>query len=856
MPPIRMRKIRLPRAAASGLVGFLRARLSVRRLLLGGAVLGVAAFFFTTISIAWLTRDLPDPDHLQDRVVVESTKMYDRTGTHLLYELYDEKKRTLIDVSELPRYVIDATIAIEDAHFYEHKGIRWPSLVRAIVANALHLPTGRGGASTLTQQLVKNAILTNERSFVRKIKEAILALQIERVYTKDQILKIYFNEIPYGSTNYGIESAAQAYFAKSARDVTLAEAATLAALPQLPTKYLQNPPLLRGRRDYVLTKMFEQGYITRVQMEEAQAQNSDVKISHTSMIAPHFVLYIKEQLVREYGEKMVDQGGLRVVTTLDYDLQVAANDLVKKGVEAAEKKYNATNGALVAIDPNSGDILAMVGSRDYADDAHGGKFNVVTQSVRQPGSSFKPIVYSAAFEKGFPPDTVVYDVETDFPYDGKIYHPRNYDNQTRGPVTLRKALQGSLNIPAVKTVFLVGIDRAFEYADRLGYTTFKDRSNFGPSIVLGGGGVRMIEHVRAYGVFANGGMLTEPSGLISVKDRDDNDVTPRRADAKRVIEPEVAATISRVLSDNDARAYVFGAKNYLTLAGRAVATKTGTTNDYHDAWTVGYTPQVVTGVWVGNNDNSVMKRGADGSVVAAPIWQQFMTEAVKKLPVAAFPEAPKNTATNPILRGGVEGGITVEIDTVSGKLATEDTPRETIERRTYIPMHDILFYVNPDDPLGSQPENPGKHPQFAAWEAAVEKWITSRGGGGVAFGLPPTEYDDVHRKENRPVLAVLSPQTGGAFGGAELAASVDVSAPLGVARVEYRLDGVLVGTATSFPFSLNVNLVGMKAGNHTLKVSAFDGVSNATSREISFQYVPELAPIAAPAPVATSTPVL
>ncbi len=813
-----------------------RHNFTIGRLLGVAAIFSIIGFFCITIFIAWLTRDLPDPDHLQDRVIVESTKMFDRTGKHLLYELYDEKKRTVVDVAALPRYIIDATISIEDAHFYEHKGIRWTSLVRAIVSDVLRLSSGRGGASTLTQQLVKNAILTNEKSLTRKIKEGILALQIERIYSKDQILKLYFNEIPYGSTNYGIESAAQAYFGKSAKNLTLAEAATVAAMPQAPTRYLQNPKLLRGRRDYILTKMREYNYITEAQMQDAQSQTSDVHVVQATSIAPHFVMYIKEQLVNAYGEKKVDQGGLRVTTTLDFDAQVAANAAVAHGVDAAEKKYGATNGALLSVDATNGDILAMVGSRNFSDDAHGGQFNVVTQGVRQPGSSFKPIVYSAVFEKGFPPETVLFDVETDFPYDGKTYHPHNYDGATRGPVTMRQALQGSLNIPAVKAVFLVGIDGALDFAQRLGYTTFGDRSQFGPSVVLGGGGVRLIEHVRAFDAFANGGKMNELFGILKVEDHSGADITPKKKDAKQVLSPELAATISSVLSDNPSRAYIFGEKNHLTLGDRPVAAKTGTTNDYHDAWTMGYTPQIVTGVWVGNNDNSVMKRGADGSVVAAPIWQEFMAAATKKLPIVSFPDAPANVATNPMLQGLVGGGITVAIDTVTGKRATEFTPPETTIKKVFIPAHDILFYVNPEDPLGASPSDPSVHPEYAAWEAGVQKWVAAKAGSGTVFGEPPTEFDDVHKKEFQPVILITAPQAGGSVSGSIIVPQVTVTSVRGVQRVEYRIDGQLVGTVNSFPYTLTIPAAGIKQGIHTLEVSAFDDVGNKSVQSLEFHY--------------------
>lgn len=814
-----------------------RKKLSWKKVISYLFILGIASFFCFTLFVAWLTRDLPDPNKLQDRVVAESTKMYDRTGQHLLYEVFDQKKRTIVELTNLPKYIGDATISIEDAHFYEHKGVRWLSLARAIVANILHLSSGQGGASTLTQQLVKNAILTNERSFSRKIKEAVLALQIERLFTKDQILKLYLNEIPYGSTNYGIESAAQSYYRKPAKDLTLAEAATLASMPQAPSRYLQNPKMLKARRDYVLGKMQELKYITAAQLDDAKKQNTDLIVDPNSTIAPHFVMYVKEKLVDQFGEKAVDQGGLKVVTTIDYDLQLAANEAVKNGVDVAEKKYGATNGALLALNPTNGEILAMVGSRDFFDEKNGGQFNVVTQGLRQPGSSFKPIVYTAAFEKGFPPDAVFYDAETNFPYDGKTYTPHNYDGKEHGPVTMRQALQGSLNIPAVKTVFLVGVDKALDFAERLGYTTFKDRSQFGPSIVLGGGGVKMIEHANAYAAFANGGEQNAPQAILKITDHTGKEMDLKKPDAQKVLAPEVAATISNVLSDNGARAFIFGANNYLTLPDRPVAVKTGTTNDYHDAWTVGYVPKLVTAVWVGNNDNKQMKRGADGSVVAAPIWQSFMKTATQKMPVEGFPYAPGNTATKPILRGLLGGGITVSIDSVSGKLATADTPAEMIEKRTYVPPHDILYYVNPDEPLGDS--NGQSSAQYLAWEAGVERWMEKQKGtnNAIIFGEPPTESDDIHKKELRPVLSILFPQTGGVISGPEFTTQIDVSAPRGIKKVEYYLDGVLVNTATQFPFSFTQSTTGFKKGNHSLKVIAHDDVSNTTVGEVSFQFV-------------------
>lgn len=800
----------------------------------------VLGFFGLTVFAAWLTSDLPDPNRLQDRIITESTKMYDRTGKHLIYEVFDEKKRTVIEVADLPRYVVDATLAIEDLHFYEHKGVRWVSLLRAVMANVLRLKSGRGGASTLTQQLVKNAILTNEKTFGRKIREAVLALQIERQFTKDQILKLYFNEIPYGSTNYGIETAAQAYFRKSARELNVAEAATLAAIPQAPTRYLRNKDLLRARRDYILKRMRDNNFITEVQHQDAAAQNTDIKNTPVSTIAPHFVLYVKDQLVQAYGEQVVDRGGLKVVTTLDYDLQRAANKLLQDGVSAAEKKYKVSNGALLAMDPRNGEVVAMVGSRDFFDEKNGGQFNVTTQGVRQPGSSFKPVVYAAAFERGFPSETVLFDVETDFPYDGRSYHPRNYDFKERGPVTLRTALQGSLNIPAVKTVFLVGVNRALDFAHRLGYSTFQDRSQFGPSIVLGGGGVKMIDHVRAYGVFANGGKLVEPRVVLRVEDRGGKDLTPSYDEPREVLAPDVAAKITNVLSDNEARAYVFGRNNYLTVAGRQAAAKTGTTSEYHDAWIVGFVPQLVTAVWMGNNDNKPMAKNADGGRIAAPVWQQFMKEATRLMPAEEFPLPPATETSNPMLRGVQGGGVTVIVDTVSGKRATSDTPLETTEKRVYVPEHDILHYVDPEIPLGDAPARPERHPQYGAWEAGVARWVEKqkqRTDTTVVFGDPPTEFDDVHKKELRPSVLITYPRTGDIVSGGELAAQVEVNAPRGITRVEYRMDGALVGSMTTYPFGLNYPVSVLGSGTHVLKVSAFDDVGNTASQEVSFQYI-------------------
>ncbi|PIT87217.1 MAG: hypothetical protein COU31_03920, partial [Candidatus Magasanikbacteria bacterium CG10_big_fil_rev_8_21_14_0_10_40_10] len=404
-------------------------------------------FISATMAIVIVSRDLPDPNKLIERSVSQSTKIYDRTGTHLLYEIYNDQKRTLIDLDQISKYAQQATVAVEDKYFYTHKGIRIPSIIRATVNNLLGRSSGGGGASTLTQQLIKNAVVGNEHSYLRKIKEAIMALRLEKKYTKDEILKMYLNEIPYGSTNYGIESASQSYFQKKAKDLTLAEAATLAALPQASTKYLNDPQALLNRRDTVLELMYQQNYITQAQKDEAQNTALQMKQNTDVLEAPHFILYVKQLLDDSFGEKTVDEGGLKVITTLDYDKQKIAESIVKKIGDVNEKKYKANNAALVAMDPKTGEVLSMVGSRDFNNNDIQGKYNVAVLGKRQPGSSLKPFIYLEAFAKGYTPETVIYDVQTNFDKrTGGNYTPKNYSGKEYGLVTMRSALQGSLNI--------------------------------------------------------------------------------------------------------------------------------------------------------------------------------------------------------------------------------------------------------------------------------------------------------------------------------------------------------------------------------------------------------------------------
>lgn len=791
-----------------------------------------------TILVAWVGKDLPDPDRLTDRQIAQSTKIYDRTGEHMLYEIFTDQKRTMVEFDKIPKQLINAVVATEDTAFYEHKGIRPLSILRSVVYGLLGKSRLGSGASTLTQQLVKNAILTNEHTYTRKIKELILSVRLEQKYSKDQILKIYFNEIPYGSTNYGVESASHSYFNKSVSELNLEEIAILAGLPKAPSKYLTNKVALKNRRDFVLERMFEEGFITREEADETQVKPVSLSQEFGKIKAPHFVLYVKEQLVEMFGEQTVDTGGLKVITTLDWEKQEIAETAVKEESEKTFTESEANNASLVALDPKTGQILAMVGSRDFFDDKIDGQFNVATLGKRQPGSSFKPIVYAAAFEKGYTPDTILFDVETNFAVSGKDYIPKNYDLKDHGVVTMRQSLQGSLNIPAVQTLYLVGAEKGVDFAERMGYTTLSE-GDFGLSLVLGGGEVKLLEHANAYSIFANNGVFYKHASILSVEDNTGSTLFEwKKTKGEKVLDEGVAATVSNVLSDDEARAFVFGAGGILTLPDRKVAVKTGTTNGYVDAWTIGYTPSLVSGVWVGNTNNAPMRKGDGGSKLAAPIWNHFMREALKNTSVEEFPAPPANDAQKPILRGSSGVGIKVLVDKVTGKLATSSTPSDYIVEQSYIPPHSILHYVNKDDPRGPIPTDPTQDPQYEVWEKAIQDWVirekTNNPEWQINFGEPPTESDDIHSLELAPTLEVIYPTASSTINTRQINTNIRVSAPRGVAKVTYKLDEKYVGTIKEAPFNLNYYATDIEDGYHVLTIIAEDDIGNPIQQQIPF----------------------
>ncbi len=823
---------------------------NLKNLVLAGVAVLLLSSIGALAALAYVSRNLPDPNSLSERDISQSTKIFDRTGEKLLYEVHGEENRTLVKMQEgfckddddfqtdangIPLFAIQATIAAEDRAFCTHHGFSIKGVLRAAL-----FAGSRGGGSTLTQQLVKNAILSNERTITRKLKELVLSVELERRYTKDEILQIYFNEIPYGSTNYGIESAARNYFGKTVKDLTLGEAATLASLPQRPTSLLNNPDLLLERRNWILSIMVELGFVTSEEAEAAQAEPITIQSQVSNITAPHFVFYVKQLLEDELGfsARDVEEGGLRVTTTLDLDKQQIAEEEVTNGVESRGETYGFTNASLVSLDPKNGHILAMVGSKDYFDDEIDGQVNVALRP-RQPGSSFKPIVYAAGFEKGYTPSTVLWDVKTDFPTPTGTYSPNNYDLNERGPLTVRQALQGSLNIPAVKMVYLTGVETALSFAERLGYTTFEDRSRFGLAIVLGGAEVKLLEHANAYATFANDGLYHEPVAVLKVEDSSGNVLYEwKEKEGKDAVDENVARTITNVLSDNNARAYIFGPSSYLQLGDRPAAAKTGTTNDYHDAWTVGYTPSLVAGVWVGNNDNAAMVRGADGSVVAAPIWNAYMKRALAGTAIEAFTSLEITQTGKAVLDGEIPSQ-TVVIDTVSGKLATEYTPSSMREEKTYAEYHTILRYLNKDDPLGAAPENPTDDPYYEPWENAVADWLrreSERTGVSIEQGSPPTEEDDVHVPENFPTVTIESPSQDDEYEQRSMEINVNASAPRGIRRVEFSIDGYYLGSDSRAPYSLKTTIPNTIArGYHTIKALAYDDVDNTGSSSVGIR---------------------
>lgn len=825
----------------------------IRNVFFGAVGLGMLVFGGMLIWIS--TIKLPDFSSFDSRKVVNSTKIYDRTGEIVLYDLGSDARRTSIPVSEMGENIKTAVVAIEDAKFYTHAGIRPTSIIRALLIDITQGGLVQGG-STITQQVIKKSLLTDKKSPVRKIKEIILALKLDREYPKEEILGVYLNQNPYGGNLYGIQEASQAFFGKNPADLSLAEAAYMAAIPNAPTHYSPYGSYkddLEARKNLVLSRELELGLITQEQFESAKAEVVTWKPQQSTGIkAPHFVFYIKDYLEDRYGVDMVESGGLKVISTLDYDLQEIAEKAVEDYTIGEHKQLDKLNAGFVAMDPKTGQILVMVGSRNYFDKDIDGNFNVTT-ARRQPGSSFKPYMYVTAFEKGYTPDTVLFDLPTEFnascdpygrPYPGtsanECYMPVNYDGLYHGPMDIRTAIGSSMNVPAVKMLYMIGVGNTIKTAQDMGITTLSDPSRYGLTLVLGGGEVRLLEAVGAYGTFAAQGVRHPYSGVLSVMDKNGVPLETWEDRPVTVLEKNATLQLSDVLSDNHARRLTFSANSPLYFPDRQVAVKTGTTNDFKDLWTIGYTPSLVAGVWAGMNDNSAMRKG----ITAAPIWHEFMAEALKKYPNETF-EAPAVDPNYddlpPILRGLWQGGTSYVVDTVSGKLATEYTPKSTRKEYVITDVHNILYWINRSNPTGPRPSNPASESLFNNWETAVQNWWAANAGNypHVTEANKPTEYDDVHTASSAPSVSIISPAPIMPVSQhIPTIVQVTTSGPYPIVKIDVFLNNTFVGSALGTSFSFQPDQVAsMQVGLNTLMVTATDSIGGSanTSQQITIQ---------------------
>lgn len=805
-------------------------------------LLAIGVFIIISSLALWIffvLIKIPSIDNFQKRQVYESTKLYDKTGEILLWEIHGEEKRTIVAADNISRNVKNATIAIEDASFYNHHGFSFVSFFRVIVLNALQGKRIGSGGSTITQQLVKNTLLTSEQTITRKLKEVVISLKLEKAYTKDEILNLYLNEIPYGSNAYGIEAAAQNYFGKNAEEVTLAESAYLAALPNAPTYYSpygNHRKELEQRKNLVLERMKSLEFITEEEHKAAKEEKVTFNPQQRhGLRAPHFVMYVRELLSEKFGEDIVERGGLKVITTLDMKLQEKAEEVINRRSAELQEKFNASNEGLIAIDPKTGRILAMVGSRDYFDVQHEGNFNI-TLAHRQPGSAFKPLVYATAFKKGYTPDTVLFDLETNFAAFGTPYIPQNYDEKFRGPIKMRDALAQSLNVPAVKTLYLAGIQDSIETARDFGISTLTNASRYGLTLVLGGGEISPLELTSAYGTFANQGTHFEHHAILEIRDKNNSVVEQENNKSQNVLDPNIANLITNILSDNSARTPAFGARSPLYFESGNVAVKTGTTNDYRDVWTIGYSPNIVVGAWAGNNNNSSMTKNTAGFIIT-PLWRDFMENALTIISEKdTFTQPTFPTPKKPVLRGIWKGSRSYSVDSVSGKLATEFTPPDQHEERIFQQVHSILYWVNKDNPDGEIPPNPANDPQFNAWEGPVRAWAARMGYMDDTSGIP-SDFDTSHSPENWPHINLLSnPEMLVFKKGDPLTFQFNIMSINPVTEASIFIDDEFIRSEPNTISTININQdsLNLQEGPHMLKITVYDSIGNRS--ESNFQF--------------------
>lgn len=838
------------------------------------AVIGGVVLFF--VMFAWFSRNLPKPGEVVRRDGF-STKIYDRTGA-LLYDLFDDERRTPITIDQVPIELQHAVVAVEDKDFYKHQGFDFMTFLR-IPYNILFKQRVIGG-STLTQQLVKNALLTNERSITRKFKELVLSLQIERKFTKDQILEMYLNEAPYGGTAWGVGTASEVYFNKQVNELTLVESAILAGLPQRPSAYSpytgrtdeDGEPLWKIRTKGVLRRMREDDYISEAAYQQALGDLDTVVFEKAAIDinAPHFVFYVRDLLSEMYGEEAVEAGGFRVTTSLNLELQNEAQNIVKTEVEKVEN-LNITNGAALVMDPRNGEILSMVGSRDYMNASISGQFNVVVDGLRQPGSSIKPVTYLAMLQHGYTPASMIVDVDTVFvPHENaQEYRPRNYDGVFRGPVNLRNSLGSSLNIPAVKSLAIVGVDDFLSLAYDMGFETLaptrENMRRFGLAVTLGGGEVHMIDTVSAYSSFANYGHKVEPVAILKVEDTEGRVLYEHRpTQGKRVMEESEAFLINHILSDNNARAMAFGTGSLLNVNPN-VAVKTGTTNDQKDNWAVGWSQEVIVGAWVGNSDNTSMRSVASGVSGATPIWRNIILKALEldgySAPAWRVPDDVEQVSVNRISGYPEHDGLESRMEyVIKGTLPSLPDP-----------IHSLLKLCRGEDRLAPnariaggdyderefivlQEDDPFSTDGVNRWQQGIDAWIASQGDSRYR---PPTEYcGDVAEI----YVAIKEPENRSNFDGDDITIKVESEAPDGIDKLEIFVNGDLRETIRDRKHEGKLKL---PAGKYEIHVKAHTkgGEQKETGKiRIGTGGVkwdqPDPTPTPSPTPTPTATPIL
>lgn len=687
------------------------------RYALVGLVVGI---LLMVLMFLWYSRDLPSPGKLVDAQTSNSTRIYDRNGI-LLYSVYENVNRTYTPLTQIPKYLQEATIATEDKDFYKNSGFSVTGYIRGLLLSPI-LHQSFAGGSTITQQLVKNVLLGSERTIPRKVKELVLAIQVDKRYSKDQILEMYLNDVPYGGSSVGVEAASESYFGKKVNQLDLAQSAMLAGLPQSPSVYspYTGNKYYINRTKEVLANLRKQGYISSDQETKANSEVTGFKFTEqntASLKAPHFVIYVKQILAKQFGEAAVESGGLQVTTTLDYNIQKQAESIVKSEI-AGLKGYHVSNGAAVVMDPKTGQILSLVGSADYFDTKNDGNFNVAL-APRQPGSSLKPIMYATALQKGYTAATMVMDVKTDFPNgSGGTYTPVNYDGKFRGPLQIRFALGNSENIPAVKMLARVGIKDVMQQGYEMGIQNWNPTPDalktVGLSLVLGGRETTLLNEATAYSVFANKGVRQDSVSILQVKDNQGHTLYKwKKQNGPQVLSPAISFIISHILLDNNARTMAFGPSSWLNIPGKTVSVKTGTTDEKRDNWTIGYTPSYVVGVWVGNNDNTPMNQAiASGVTGASPIWNKIMS-AVLHGKTDEFPQKPDNV-------------VAVQVDAVLGGLPYKNQPTRSeyfvkgTEPTSVSPEYreqdgKIYYVLRESDPVSTDGVN--------RWQAGIDAWI-------------------------------------------------------------------------------------------------------------------------------------